>query len=511
MSLKNGGEEMVKSECPSPYRKQGEGNKNEKRKTTNGSKDEGPGANMPAKKQKLEKNPNAKGDSLAHFGTELIARVASFASIANSEVMNICLAVGPLDSNAIRQAYMRENEKYLEDALRSFLMSTKRKKPAAIKCRDDYRAWMAVNSDWKRLCTKERMQSFQKEILGEIAVSGAGSLGVNGIYARSTEICDGLPVYRMQGIWRGRPCSYCLFRCRLSNGDKKWFIAYVPQGVKPGTTKDVDYYVADLADHFDFPPKHGWRSVHHSCAEGVYPPPIVQCFNLHATFNSPALAIELGLLEILKFHVDEMNVDINSAYASAKSYERRHLLAVAMDEDNVEAFRFLYSQKGIDVQRAAVVGDDYVSLDESLLQYALSLRQRKQSPNADFFLKSIIEHSTFNVNDAIVLERYDDPVTPLQAWVFELQECIDDQEDHYFFTLLLILLGKGADPNLETEDRISPAESATEGLRISQRRYGERSLYTIVWHRVVALLQNPTEGLQRWNDLNRDTEAFFFF
>ena len=86
---------MVKSDCPLPYRKQGEGNKKEKRKSTNGSKDEGAGANMPAKKQKLEKSPNAKSDSLAHFGIELIARVASFASIANSEVMNICLAVGP--------------------------------------------------------------------------------------------------------------------------------------------------------------------------------------------------------------------------------------------------------------------------------------------------------------------------------------------------------------------------------------------------------------------------------
>ena len=159
----------------------------------------------------------------------------------------------------------------------------------------------------------------------------------------------------------------------------------------------------------------------------------------------------------------------------------------------------------------AAVSDDYAGFDESLLQYALSLRQRKQSPNADFFLKSIIELSTFNVNDAIVLERYDDPVTPLQAWVFELQECINDQEDQFFFTLLLILLERGGDPNLESEFAVSPANIAADALHISKIRFGERSLYTFVWHRVVALLRNPTDGLQRWNDLNRDTERFFFY
>ena len=366
---------MVKSDCTSQYRKQGEGNKKEKRKSTNGSKDEGAGANMSAKKQKLEKSPNVKSDSFAHFGTELIARVASFASIANSEVMNICLAVGPLDSNAIRQAYLRENGKYLDDALRSFLMSRNRMKPAAIKCRNDYRAWMAVNSDWKRLCTNETMQRLQQENRGEIAVSGAGHTDVNGVYNSTTELCDGLPVYRMQGTWRGRPCSYCLFRCRLSNGEKKWFVSYVPKNMSPGTMRDVDFYSCNDDGLFDIPFARGWdRS-----AEGLDPPPLVCGFgsdNPYTPFNDPALAIELGLNEVLKFHVEEMNVDINGPFSTSNA-ERRHLLAIAMNEDNVEAFRFLYSQKGIDMHCAAV-SDDYAGFDESLLQYALSLRQRKQ-------------------------------------------------------------------------------------------------------------------------------------
>jgi hypothetical protein len=106
-----------------------------------------------------------------------------------------------------------------------------------------------------------------------VTISGAGFPETNGLYQRTVEICDGLPVYRRQGTWRGRPCSYCLFRCRLSNGEKKWYISYVPQGVKPGTNKDVDFYSADptsISD--DFPPASGWGKVN----EGVDPAPTLR-------------------------------------------------------------------------------------------------------------------------------------------------------------------------------------------------------------------------------------------
>ena len=110
-----------------------------------------------------------------------------------------------------------------------------------------------------------------------VTIFGAGSDAVNGLYRRTAEICDGLPVYKMEGviqrIWRGQPStgSHCLYRCRLSNGDQSWYISYVPQGVKPGTTKDVDFYNADPMAGVLFvnPPESGWRR----CAEGVDPPP----------------------------------------------------------------------------------------------------------------------------------------------------------------------------------------------------------------------------------------------
>jgi hypothetical protein len=60
----------------------------------------------------------------------------------------------------------------------------------------------------------------------------------------------------------------------LSNGNPSWYISYVPQGVKPGTTKDVDFYNADpmTGIHFDYPPATGWRRN----SEGADPPPTLR-------------------------------------------------------------------------------------------------------------------------------------------------------------------------------------------------------------------------------------------
>ena len=119
-----------------------------------------------------------------------------------------------------------------------------------------------------------------------VTISGAGSDAVNGLYRRTAEVCDGLPVYKMQGSWRGHPCSYCLFRCRLSNMTQSWYISYIPQGVKAGTTKDVDFYKADpmTGIHFDSPPESGWRRCSEGYAEGVDPPPNLRREGLETAF-----------------------------------------------------------------------------------------------------------------------------------------------------------------------------------------------------------------------------------
>lgn len=82
---------------------------------------------------------------------EMIAKVSAFAQYG-SDLMNICLAVGPEGTDPIRHTCLRNNMGYLEHCLEMYAdhsLSTGRTK-SNIAC------WMEVNKDWRRLCTAER-------------------------------------------------------------------------------------------------------------------------------------------------------------------------------------------------------------------------------------------------------------------------------------------------------------------------------------------------------------------
>ena len=82
---------------------------------------------------------------------EMIAKVSAFAQYG-SDLMNICLAVGPEGTDPIRHTCLRNNMGYLEHCLEMYAdhnLSDGRMK-SNIAC------WMEVNKDWRRLCTAER-------------------------------------------------------------------------------------------------------------------------------------------------------------------------------------------------------------------------------------------------------------------------------------------------------------------------------------------------------------------
>ena len=105
-----------------------------------------------------------------------------------------------------------------------------------------------------------------------IIVSGAGLDDANGVYDQTSELSDGHPVYQKIGTWRGRTGRFCVFRGRMSTNVRRnssapsmWFISFVLDGHRPGTTEDVDFYSADHDDDDDdddddanLPPKTGW-------------------------------------------------------------------------------------------------------------------------------------------------------------------------------------------------------------------------------------------------------------
>lgn len=113
----------------------------------------------PRKKQKIApSDQDGKGDPLlapAFLTTELIARVASFASYG-TDVMNICLAVGPKDSAIIRYTCLRNNMKYLEYQIEPYAEETVH----AEQVTTCVLAWMAVNTDWRKLCTADNREKY---------------------------------------------------------------------------------------------------------------------------------------------------------------------------------------------------------------------------------------------------------------------------------------------------------------------------------------------------------------
>jgi len=84
------------------------------------------------------------------FTPELMARVATFASTSDSELMNICLAVGPVTSRIIKHDYLKNNTQYLQRTFRVFddIHHVELAKSSA-KAGENHLAWMSINSDWK--------------------------------------------------------------------------------------------------------------------------------------------------------------------------------------------------------------------------------------------------------------------------------------------------------------------------------------------------------------------------
>ena len=123
----------------------------------------------PRKKQKTTPScdQDGKDDPLlasseppAVLTTEIIARVASFVPYG-TDAMNICLAVGPTDSAIIRHTCLRNNMKYLEYHLEQYVDE----EVGAEQVRTCVLAWMAVNIDWRKLCTADNRKRYANVLI----------------------------------------------------------------------------------------------------------------------------------------------------------------------------------------------------------------------------------------------------------------------------------------------------------------------------------------------------------
>jgi len=106
----------------------------------------------------------------------------------------------------------------------------------------------------------------------EIVVAGAGNDVVNGAYYQSGYY-QGACKYEMESMHNGRKEKVWIFQCTVSNNTSHWYISIVPNGVKPGTSSDIDFYSAPMTDECRrVPPMAGWLKAQ----QGVDPPPMIR-------------------------------------------------------------------------------------------------------------------------------------------------------------------------------------------------------------------------------------------
>jgi len=108
---------------------------------------------------------------------------------------------------------------------------------------------------------------------GILAVRGAGANQVNGIYTCTSKF-DGVDLYTKNGNWQGNQVTFTLFRCRLSDNTKRWYISIIPENNTPGTSKDMDFYMAPARCGMpEIPHEYQWTT---NKAYGIDPPPVVE-------------------------------------------------------------------------------------------------------------------------------------------------------------------------------------------------------------------------------------------
>ena len=88
------------------------------------------------------------------LSVEMIAKVATFAKYGD-DLMNICLAVRPKDADVIRYSCLRNNMNYLQCTLEKLTAVLEPPDSLWDTTKSNIDAWMAINTDWRKLCTKQ--------------------------------------------------------------------------------------------------------------------------------------------------------------------------------------------------------------------------------------------------------------------------------------------------------------------------------------------------------------------
>ena len=99
-------------------------------------------------------------------------------------------------------------------------------------------------------------------LVKEMIVEGAGLREINGVYER-VGTHDGVSRFMRTSRYNGRSVDFMLFRCKLTDGTRRWYISIVPENTHPGTTQDIDFYAVPHSQQQDpnIPPRDDWIAI----------------------------------------------------------------------------------------------------------------------------------------------------------------------------------------------------------------------------------------------------------
>jgi hypothetical protein len=101
--------------------------------------------------------------------------------------------------------------------------------------------------------------SSDEDLIHEMIVQNCGTPEINGTYIRAG-YHDDVSKYTNLSFYDGRLVEFSLFRCKLTDNTRRWYISIVPKNSCPGTTKDIDFYATAVmpGQDGDLPPRHNW-------------------------------------------------------------------------------------------------------------------------------------------------------------------------------------------------------------------------------------------------------------
>ena len=256
-----------------------------------------------------------------NFTPELMARVATFASTLDSELMNICLAVGPSTSRIIKHENLKNNAEYLVRTLEVFLDN-------ATKVAEDRAAPGSGR--------------------GRSGRGGGGLSVLERLPGSSTSPGPRPPAAGGANPARGRRrrrrgnCVTRIDKCSLKAGEnyKAWMSV---NSDWKSNVKKCHMKSLKLATRRRKNDNSSVR-LEHACHPFI-------------AFNNPAVAIQFGLMDVLKYLVEEKGIDINARKWMAFTFNsdrliKDSLLAYTMGRGDcskqIEMYKYLLGRDDVD-------------------------------------------------------------------------------------------------------------------------------------------------------------------